>query len=148
MYESWRCLIQAFILKKGNYFFLDLHYAHKAETGQRHTQKRSKNLFYLQMKILQRFSKNTYMRRMIVDKVKNFSDFKLHYMKKPIFIFGEKVRHLPTESHIWVLTKSVPGFHIEKSRNFCFDIHHIHKVETEQSSAILKNEPKIRLAYK
>ena len=63
--------------KKGNYFCLDLHYVHNVETGQRHTQKRSKNLFYLQMKILQRFSKNTYMRRMIVDKVKNFSDFKL-----------------------------------------------------------------------
>ena len=34
--------------KKGNYFCLDLHYVHNVETGQRHTQKHSKNLFYLQ----------------------------------------------------------------------------------------------------
>ena len=63
VHESWRSLLQFFILKKGNYFYLDLHHVHKMETGQRHTFKNAycKKCFYPQTKILQRFSKNTYM---------------------------------------------------------------------------------------
>ena len=59
VYESWRCSFKAFILKKVKYLWLDLHYVHKEEMGQRHTWKRSKNLFYPQMKILQQSGYNT-----------------------------------------------------------------------------------------
>ena len=34
VYELWQSLFQASILKKGKYSCLDLHYAHKVETGQ------------------------------------------------------------------------------------------------------------------
>ena len=61
VYESWRCLFRALISKNGNYFCLDLHYVHKVEMGQRHTEKYSKNLLYPQMRIVQRFSKSTCM---------------------------------------------------------------------------------------
>ena len=37
VHESWRSLLQFFILKKGNYFDLDLHHVHNMEMGQRHT---------------------------------------------------------------------------------------------------------------
>ena len=63
VYESWRWVFEAIILKKGNYFCSDLHYVHKIQTGQRHTEKHSNNLFHPQLKfykILQRFSKNVY----------------------------------------------------------------------------------------
>ena len=33
----------------------------------------------------------------------------------------------------------VLNFHIEKVKSFCFDLHYIHKVETGQRSAMLKN---------
>ena len=61
LFESWRCLFRALISKNGNYFCLDLHYVHKVEMGQRHTEKYSKNLLYPQMRIVQRFSKSTCM---------------------------------------------------------------------------------------
>ena len=37
VYESWRLLFQASILKKAKFFCLDLHHVHKVETGQSHT---------------------------------------------------------------------------------------------------------------
>ena len=58
VYESWRCLFEAFILKTGIYFCLDLHYVHKIQMGQRHTEKRSKNLFHPQMKFYNDFQKS------------------------------------------------------------------------------------------
>ena len=92
MYESWRCLFQAFTLKKGNCFCVDLHWVHKVKTGQRHTEKRLKNLFHPQIKFYNVFQK----------------------------------------TRVWVLTEFVAGFHIEKRKYFCLDLHYVHKVKTGQ----------------
>ena len=112
VYESWRCSFKAFILKKGKYLWLDLHYVHKVELGQRHTWKRSKNLFYPQMKILQQWGYNT------LNPPLRFWDFEKYFLNKKTnkfangthYFFNQniaKINELESVALVYICTKRI-----------------------------------------
>ena len=50
-------------------------------------------------------------------------------------------------NHVVVMSESVPGFHIEKGKNFDFNPHYIQNVQTGKS-AVVQNTIKIRFTRK